>query len=249
MQNDESVLNSKSNFWIKMHSISLAVVAIMLSLGQWNDTKDAVEMIYESIITNWTNEIEYEQLSKIKVGQTEGYIEELMGVAQASKKSKLNPDITFFYYGEEKYLLTIAIKQNRVAGYSVTALKDHFAMTVPFTELTLLDTPISALNNDLENYFTDNGNLDYYAESYSLGRNAMFYNLGLGVVDYGLMGESASQRLQAINHKLNSGGELLFSDLTALRAAAPNFYAISELPADLMVEAMLTRFEFTAFFN
>lgn len=232
-----------------MHSISLAVVAIMLSLGQWNDTKDAVEMIYESIITNWTNEIEYDQLSKIKVGQTENYIDELMGVAQASKNSKLSPDVTYYYYGEDKYLLTIAIKQKRVVGYSVTALKDHFTMAVPFTELSLLDTPISALNNELENYFTDNGNLDYYAESYSLGRNAMFYNLGLGVVDYGLMDANTSRQLQAINHKLNSGAGLAFDELALLRAAAPNFYAISELPAELMVESMLTRFEFTAFFN
>ncbi|MDV5170741.1 ETEC_3214 domain-containing protein [Photobacterium rosenbergii] len=249
MHSEDSVSSSKTNFWIKMHSIALAIVAVMLSLGQWNDTKDAVEMIYESIITNWTNEIEYEQLSKIKVGQTESYIDELMGVAQASKTSKLNPDVTFYYYGEEKYLLTIAIKQKRVAGYSVTALKDHFSMTVPFTELTLLDTPVSALNNELENYFTDNGNLDYYAESYSLGRNAMFYNLAIGIVDYGLMAADASQQLQVVNHRLNSGAEVAFDELDVLRASTPNFYAISELPADVMVEAMLTRFEFTAFFN
>ena len=249
MQNEETVSNYKSNFWIKMHSIALAVVAIVLSLGQWSDTKDAVEMIYESIITNWTNEIEYDQLSKIKVGQTESYINVLMGVAQASKNSKLNPDVTYYYYGEDKYLLTIAIKHKRVAGYSVTALKDHYSMAVPFTELSLLDMPISALNNEFENYFTDKGNLDYYTESYSLGRNAMFYNLGLGVVDYGLMDTNTSRQLQAINHKLNSGADLAFDELAVLRTAVPNFYAISELPAELMVEAMLTRFEFTAFFN
>ena len=77
----------------------------------------------------------------------------------------------------------------------------------------------------------------------------MFYNLAIGIVDYGLMAADASQQLQMINHRLNSGVEIAFDELDVLRASTPNFYAISELPADVMVEAMLTRFEFTAFFN
>ncbi|MGF1699164.1 hypothetical protein L4D09_02435 [Photobacterium makurazakiensis] len=232
-----------------MHSVALAVAAIMLSLGQWNDTKDAVEMIYESIITNWTNEIEYEQLSKIKIGQTQDYIDDLMGVAQASKSSKLDNGVVFYYYGEDKYLLTIAIKSERVAGYSITALKNDFTINIPYTDTVLLDMPLSAQKTELENYYTDNGNLDYYAQSYSLGRNAMFYNLVIGAVDYGLVSTDSLQNIQAINHKLNTGDDLDFSELQTMRTAVPNLYAISELPSDVMVEAMLTRFEFNAFFN
>lgn len=251
MHEDDCVDEVSPNFWMKVQSVAVAVVAIVLSLGQWNDTKAAVEMIYESVITHWTNEIEYNQLSQIKVGQTYEYLQSEMGVAQASKSSKIDSEITFYYYGKDKYLLTVAVKQDRIAGYSVVALKDDFSAKVPFTStpVALLETPMAALDLSAENYFTDNGNLDYYTEAYALGRNALFYNLMLGVVDYGLASESGLAEIHKINHALNSGQDVEPESVVRLQQTTPTVYAISEVPADIMAEALLTRFEFNAYFS
>ncbi|UTV28413.1 ETEC_3214 domain-containing protein [Photobacterium atrarenae] len=249
MQSEELTVETTPNLWVKMQSIAFAVVAIMLSLGQWNDTKDAVEVIYESVITNFTNEIEYEQLEQIKVGQTHDYIQSLIGVAQASKPSKINPAVNFFYYGQDKYLLTIAVKAERVVGYSVVALTDSFSAGVPYSELSLLETPMSRQVTEFERYFTDFGNLDYYAESHTLGRNAMFYNLLLATVDYGQMAPPAQQAIQSLNRQLNMGAEVQATDLQPLRQQTPNAFALSEVGPEIMAEALLTQFEFTAFFR
>lgn len=232
-----------------MHSSALAVAAIMLSLGQWNDTKDVVGMLYESVITNWTNEVEYEQISQIKVGQTHDYIQTLIGVAQASKSSKIDSGVTFYYYSNPKYLMTLVVKDNRLSGYSVAALNDSFHAEIPFSELMLNESRILDQITELENYYTDNGNLDYYVESHSLGRNAMFYTLTFGMVNYGSLGISALDVISQINHKLNQGEEPTVSELAKIRTQKPNVFAISEIGADVMVEGLLTRFEFNAYFN
>ncbi|UXI01987.1 ETEC_3214 domain-containing protein [Photobacterium sp. TY1-4] len=249
MQSEELAVEASPNLWVKMQSIALAVVAIMLSLGQWNDTKDAVEVIYESVITNFTNELEYEQLEQIKVGQTHDYLQSFMGVAQASKPSKIDPAVNFFYYGQDKYLLTVAVKAERVVGYSIVALTDSFSAAVPYTELSLLDTPMNSQDTEFERYFTDFGNLDYYAESHTLGRNAMFYNLLLATVDYGQMAQPAKQAIQSLNHQLNMGSDVQAEALQPLRQQVPNTFALSEIAPEIMAEALLTQFEFTAFFR
>ncbi|MCW8331911.1 hypothetical protein MD588_24235 [Photobacterium sp. SDRW27] len=249
MNNDDEQNASEPSFWVKMHSTAFAVAAIMLSLGQWNDTKDVVGMLYESVITNWTNEVEYEQISQIKVGQTHEYIQSLIGVAQASKSSKVDANVTFYYYGNNKYLLTLAVKNERLSGYSVTGLTEDFYAEVPFTELVLNNSTISEQVTELENYYTDNGNLDYYVESHSLGRNAMFYTLSFGIVNYGLLGSETLHEISELNNKLNQGEDLNVADMAGIRMLKPNVFAISEINADVMVEGLLTRFEYNAYFN
>ncbi len=136
---------SKNGFWVKLQSIALTIVAIMLSLGQWNDTKDALSSAYEGFVTHWTNQIEYRQISQLHVGQTQEYVKSIIGIPQASKVSKIDSKITFYYYSNKKYQLTLAIKSHRLSGYSVVAINTDFFAPIPFINKTLFEGSLGVL--------------------------------------------------------------------------------------------------------
>lgn len=250
MQSEELATDSNNpTVWIKMQSIAVTVVAIMLSLGQWNDTKDAIETVYESVVTNFTHQVEYEQLSQLKVGQTYEYVQSFMGVPVASKPSRLQPVIHYYYYGTDKYLLSVIVEGERVSGYSITALTDDFAMAIPYTDMVLTESPLSEYSPEYENYLTDFGNINYYAEVNTLGRSALFYNLLLATVDYGEMLPGVKEKIQSLNYQLNLGEDVMENDMEIIRQSQPNMFALSETSPEIMIESMLTRYEFVAFFK
>ncbi|MGB0894940.1 MAG: ETEC_3214 domain-containing protein [Parashewanella sp.] len=243
MENQTSNVSIKSNIWNKLQSISITVVAIMLSLGQWNDTQVAVTAAYETFITNWTNKVEYQQLEKINVGQTLEYAKSYLGVPHAIKRSKVDNDITFFYYGTKKYQLCLIVKQQRISGYNVVAITPDFLLPIPFRNETLYAKSISASYPQVETYFTDANNLDFYAESHELGKSAMFYNLVIGAANYGQFESSQVKALKTLNAELDRGVATANS-LTSARQLIPNYFSVSELSPSLSVEGLLTHFEY-----
>ncbi|WP_145981847.1 ETEC_3214 domain-containing protein [Shewanella benthica] len=222
----------------------MTIVAVMLSLGQWNDTKDALSSVYKDFVTNWTNDIEYKQISTLHVGQTQDYVTSVFGTPHVSKKSKSDADVNYFYYGNKKYQLTLAIKDERLSGYAVVGLDPDFQVSIPYTDKTLLSIPLNSHFSQTEAYYSDANNLEYYAESHDLGKKVMFYNLILGVVNYGNFSPSDLSRISNLNADLDRGLEDVSVSLAASRKLQPNYFAITELAPQVMVEGLLTHFEY-----
>lgn len=235
---------TKVSFWSKLQSVALTVVAIMLSLGQWNDTKDAVSSAYEAVIANWTNDIEYKHLSTLHVGQTQAYITSVFGDPHVSKKSKSDTDIVYFYYSNKKYQLTLAIKDKRLSGYAVVGLNPDFQVSIPYTSQTLLSTSLEHFFSQTDSYFSDANNLEYYAEAHDLGKKVMFYNLILGAVNYGGFSPADRDAVKTLNADLDRGVEDMSTALATSRKLTPNYFAVTELAPKVMVEGLLTHFEY-----
>jgi len=241
---DESIKPIKANFWGKLQSISLTIVAIMFSFGQWHDTKNAIGSAYDAFVTHWTHDIEYQQISAVHVGQTQDYVIGLLGNPHVSKKSKLDPELAYFYYGYKKYQLMLAIKDQRLSGYAVVALNSDFHVPIAHTEHALLTMPLEQYFPKHEYYFSDANNIEYYAESYDLGKRVMFYNLVLGAVNYDSFTTSALASVKSLNTQLDRAVEEVSATLAENRKLSPNYFAITELEPRIMVEGLLTYFEY-----
>jgi hypothetical protein len=95
-------------FLEKFRNFAVTLMLLMISIGQWNDTKDVLLSAYEEVVSRWTNTLEYEKLSQLRVGYSSEYVDSLLGVPQITKHSKLSEGTTFSYYETPKYILTSA---------------------------------------------------------------------------------------------------------------------------------------------
>ncbi|MCL1140745.1 ETEC_3214 domain-containing protein [Shewanella pneumatophori] len=235
---------ARIGFWGKLQSIALTAVAVMLWFGQWNDTKEAVNSAYESFVAHWTNDIEYKQISHLHVGQTKAYVTSLFGTPHVSKRSSVDTDVYYFYYGHPKYQLTLAIKDERLSGYAIVGLQPDFQAAIPYLNRTLLSDNLASYFLGVDSYFSDANNLEYYAEAHDLGKSVMFYSLILGAVNYGSLGSQDVAVIAQLNAQLDRGVDDIGGALAASRKLEPNYFAVTELAPQVMIEALLTHFEY-----
>jgi hypothetical protein len=239
----------EKSFLEKFRNFAVTLMLLMISIGQWNDTKDVLLSAYEEIVSRWTNTLEYEKLSKLRVGYSSEYVESLLGLPQVRKHSKLSENTTFSYYSTNKYLLTAAITNNRLSGFSVIALKNDFYAPIVYFDKNLNEHLLDSYIPSQGEFVTDFGNIEYFIENYELSRNLMFYNFSLGIVNYGLLNDDLRNEIKSINRQLNTGEELLFSDLSVQKKILPNYYSVSEFSSDIMFESILSRYEMAALFK
>src|SRR5690606_26969816 len=71
--------------WTRFRSIFFAIAATIIALGQFSEAVTLLEGSFVSLQSRLTNTVEYELLNQIHVGNTEGYIENLLGQPQVSK--------------------------------------------------------------------------------------------------------------------------------------------------------------------
>ncbi|PHS18193.1 MAG: hypothetical protein COA86_08605 [Kangiella sp.] len=265
----ELKLSSKQpppSFWKKMQTGIMMVAALMISAGQFNDTKEIFTSSYEGILANFTNNIEYELIEKIHVGSSIEHIKSLVGEPHAIKRSKLNDAVRFFYYSKGKYNLTLIASEERLVGYSIYTQEDEFAPQLPFSESH--DTEPLGSKNLLEShkktgvYSYDIGNLVYYIESQNLGKQQMFLTLIRGYVEYGAIPNvevadidnkaKLAKQIALLDEKatFSESEEELEQVLNQVRKLVyPNFYAVTELEPAIISEALLTRYEYQMFTN
>ena len=254
------------SFWKKMQTGIMMVAALMISAGQFNDTKEIFTSSYEGILANFTNTIEYELIDKIHVGSSIEHIKSLVGEPHAIKRSKLNDSLRFFYYSKGKYNLTLIASEERLVGYSIYTQEDEFAPQLPFSE-SHDDSPLGSKNlmeshKKMGVYSFDIGNLVYYIESQNLGKKQMFLTLIRGYVEYGAVPnvEVASldnkvtlkKKIAILDEKatFSENEEELDLVLNQVRKLVyPNFYAVTELEPAIISEALLTRYEYQMFTN
>jgi hypothetical protein len=245
--------------WKKVQNTVWMIAALMISAGQWSDTKEIFTSTYEAIIENFTNSVQYEMLDKIHIGNSIDYVKSIVGEPNVIKRSKIEPNVQFQYYDEGKFNLTLISSDSRLVGYSVFTQKDDFIPKVPFSEeLGSLSIMNAHKNPGVYNY--DIGNLIYYIESQDLGKQQMFLTLIRGYVEYGAtpsikdIGADYEKSLVSLIEKLDQ--KVIFSEneeeisivLNDVRKAVyPNFYAITELEPAIIAEALLTRYEYKTF--
>lgn len=245
--------------WKKVQNTIWMIAALMISAGQWSDTKEIVTSSYEAVIENFTHSLQYEMLEKIHIGNSIDYVKSIVGEPSVIKRSKIDSNVVFQYYDEGKFNLTLISSDNRLVGYSVFTQKEDFIPKVPFSE-DLGSINIIDAHKTQGVYSYDIGNLIYYIESQDLGKQQMFLTLIRGYVEYGAtpsvksIGPDYEKSLVSLIEKLDQ--KVTFSDneeeisvvLTDVRKTVyPNYYAITELEPSIIAEALLTRYEYKTF--
>jgi|GEM_PF-729172 len=248
LEEDAEEIQQKS-FLEKFRNFAVTLMLLMISIGQWNDTKDVILSAYEEIVSRWTNTLEYDKLSQLRVGYSSEYVESLLGLPQVTKHSKLSANTMFSYYGTSKYILTTAVTNNRLSGFSVIALKNDFYAPIVYLDKKLNKNQLDSYLPSQDLFMTDFGNVEYFIENYELSRNLMFYEFSLGIINYGLLPDDLRNEIQVLNRQLENGKDLLLSDLTVQDKIFPNYYSVSELSNDIMMESILSRYEMAALFK
>lgn len=241
----------------RFQSTLYMIAAIMMASGQWNDVKELYTSLYEDALAKFTNSIEYELIDKINVGNGLAYTKIMIGEPKIIKRSKLDNEVSYYYYLKDKYDLTLIAKGERVVGYSIVSKKTGFAPDVPFSEALGSDS-LATIDSKAPKYYFDVANLIYFIESQELGKQQMFLNLVRGYVEYGSTSESVKdpishdeRTLSAINtlDKAETFGEgdsgAAIKSIQSL--VYPNFYGITELDPKLIADALLTRYEYQLF--
>jgi hypothetical protein len=239
----------EKSFLKKFRNFAVTLMLLMISIGQWNDTKDVLLSAYEEIVSRWTNTLEYDKLSQLRVGYSSDYVERLLGLPQVTKHSTLSENTTFSYYSTSKYILTTAVTNNRLSGFSVIALKNDFYAPIVYFDKKLNESVLESYIPSQGKFETGFGNIEYFIENYELSRNLMFYNFSLGVVNYGLLAVRLRDEIRLINRQLNTGEELPLSDLSVQNKISPNYYSVSEFSSDVMFESILSHYEMAALFK
>jgi hypothetical protein len=250
INNDDAIDTVKNKpFLDKLRSLAVTLMLVMISLGQWNDTKDVVLSAYEEVISRWTNTIEYSEISKIRIGFSGDYIKKLLGEPQVVKVSNISENMVFSYYSSPKYLLTTAMKNDRLSGFSILSLKSDFHAPIVYLNKNLNTSSLDTYLPTQDKFVTDFGNSEYFIETYELNHSLMFYDFSLGLVNTGSLSNDLKNEIRDINDQLNRGEDIPLNKLAISEKIVPNYYSVSELSSDVMFESMLSRFEMAALFN
>lgn len=244
-----------------IYRVIVSVALTLISIGQFNDTKELVSSTYDDIKATFTHEVEFEQLESLSIGRTIQFIEDTFGPPEVIKISSYQPEVRFQYYNIEKAIITVFNHNGRVAGFVIVPLAHDFIPTLPYRDFPLATQPISASSAGDDGLYLDASNLLYYAESEDMGKQYLFLQRVIGFIEYGGLELSVNDTeldpkailddIIVLNEFLEAGEEdELIVAITEFRQAYPaNFYAYTELDPTLITESLLTRIEFETYFG
>lgn len=253
----------KVSKWNKIKTSILLVAAVMMSAGQFNDTRDLAISVHDVVVAKFTHELEYELINKINVGNSLAYVKSQVGEPQIIKRSKILNGIVFHYYHKEKYSLTLISDEDRLVGFSILPNIADFQPKLPYREL-LGNKTISNAADQSGKYAYDVTNLLYFIEAEGLGKSAMYLTLVRGFIEYAALAETNNdieQTKSALLGHLNSlqtaeetiDDELIYdkerdSIISKVRTSLhPNYFAVTELGIEVVAESLLTRYEHQAY--
>lgn len=250
----EYVPTEKPRFIKRVQSVIFTIAAIMLSIGQWSDTKQMSIEMYEGFIAKFTDKIELEQLSKVKVGGNIHFIEQTFGIATVIKESQTNKKLEYRYYPNPKYILTVATQNNYIKGYQIISLDRSFYPVLPFSGKELGRFVYAEYSPYFDEIRSDDANLTYYLESHSLGRAGLFFNQFVAYVGYGAAYSESTMsgnQIAELNDSLLKNGQDQSSDvLNSLRGAIkPNVFSVGDIDASTAADMLVTRYEYAAYFK
>lgn len=253
--------NKKSPFTFLGFKGMLGVAAAMISFGQFNDTQELLTGLYENITTHFTHKIQYEQLNVLAIGRTIGYVEKHFGPPEVIKVSSNVDNIVYQYYNIEKAIVCVMNFKERVAGFVVVPIVDDFRPDIRYSKVDLGSDSFANLNKEVSGVFFDANNLVYYSEAVDLGKEYMFLQQVTGFVEYGKLVSLSEELADSESNpvaKIEEINSLFVSDETLVldekiadfrENHSANYFGYTELDASLVLESLLTRFEFKSYFG
>jgi len=247
-------------FWEELKFINgsfkdkfLFIAIAIMALGQWSDSKDLVQEAYVALISNFTHKYEYEALNKINIGSNIEYVSQQIGSPQLIKKSKYVDDISFSYYLNEKYILTLILQDNRVTAYTISALEDDFVPNDLFNKNPAKNKISVADNTTNMNDFTlDHNNVDFFLTRNELGKDKLFMNQYFGAIGYKKDINISSEDLRKLYDEVNLEDENIASKENAMkisRKARNNFFGAGEVDLSVIADSVLTNFEYSFYYK
>ncbi|WP_413113731.1 ETEC_3214 domain-containing protein [Thaumasiovibrio sp. DFM-14] len=234
---------------IKAKSAIFYVAAMIVSIGNWNDTEAVLINAYQRVVANWTNTNEYALINRISVGHSYEYVLSSIGLPQAVKTSRIDPDLHFGYFNFDKFLLSISHKNNRITGYAIQALNTEFKADIPYIEGALFTQSNNEMIEYPDDYFFESGNVEYYLDAVEMGRNALFQQVLVGQYNYIPEHQLSPEKIVSLdrgyvlNQKENT--QSLKNDL---RQQLANTFIVFENDVDEALDMMLTRYEYAMYF-
>ena len=239
-----------TNWVAKAKSVVISIAAIVISIGGWNDTETVLVNTYQKIKTNFTHENEYQLIEKLTVGHSFDYVRQTTGFPQAVKASTIDRGVKFNYFYFDKFLLSIAVKENRVAAYAIQALQNDFMAPIPYTEYTLYESSLAEIIKQPDKNYIESGSVNFYLDAIELGRDALFHQLMVGMYSYTTSNALQTNTISKLDDAyLFDNTQEINSNLGLIRSSEVNTFSISELPDDIVLEMMLTKFEFMSYFS
>ncbi|PMH38115.1 hypothetical protein BCU70_02200 [Vibrio sp. 10N.286.49.C2] len=234
----------------KFKAMIISIAAVIISIGSWNDTETVLVNTYQKIKATWTNENEYLLISKITVGHSFDYVKLQSGLPQAVKSSSIDSQVQFNYFNYGKFMLSVAVKESRVAAYSIQALNTDFSPSIPYVGYKLFDESLKDIISSPDDSHFESGSSNYYIDVMELGRDAMFHQLMVGMYNYNTAQSISNETIQLLDQAYVLGDDASFNQYkNKLRENQINTFTVSELPRDVMLEMMLTKFEFNTYFS
>ncbi|GAA4897964.1 hypothetical protein GCM10023333_34140 [Ferrimonas pelagia] len=244
--------------WQYVKSVGLSIVGLMLAFGSWSDTKQLSISLYHSAISNFTHNVELAQLDKLDVGNYLPFAELTFGTPQVIKTSRLIEGVQFRYHKNNKYLLTLIVKNEIIEGYIVESLMmfenlglpGQFQPPVPFLEAFLGQQPFDKFTFPDNGLWLDTANLVYFIEQHQMGAPGLFLNVFLGYIEHERHHDTSAEMLvkldQALIYDNMEATETSLSNFR--RHQVPNLYAVSKHTGSIVAEALLTKYEFNTYF-
>ncbi len=219
----------------------LFLMGLIVTLGQWSEAIDLINTAAEATRSRFTNTVEYERLQRIHVGNSIEYVEGVLGKPEVIRD--IDEQVSANYFFDEKYLLTLFYRVNRVVALTILARRDDFNYAFD-GDHELASTHFAEFPEPKE-YAVDSANTgSYYVEALALGRVGMFFTRYLGLIDYS--GAKSEEIAKIYKADLLGEEHKIRSVLTKLRKqGVPNFYGEGELPLEALQKSLLTPVEFT----
>lgn len=239
--------------WLRIRDVIIGLGFVMITFGQFADTKELLTYAYHSFITHFTDRVELNNLAEVSVGSNPRYLEDVFGIARLIKPSQTDPDLEYRYYHAPKYLLGVAVVSGRVKGYMVTSLRDSFYPSVRFYNRALSEFSLAEYSRFNGRFTTDSTNLMYYLEGQQLGRQGLFLNQFMGYIDYAAQfsdRELVLTNISALNDELLMSEEDAVNERiqTLRRNLRPNFFVVGDFAIETAADMVLTRFEYQSHF-
>jgi len=231
----------------------LFIAISIMALGQWADSKEMVEEAYVAAVSNFTHKYEYEELNTINIGSNVEYISQTFGSPQLIKNSKYVDDISFAYYLNDKYILTLILKENRVTAYTISALEDDFIPNGLLNK-TPSENKITVADNSKEmmDFTLDHNNVDFFLVREEQGKDKLFINQYFGALGYQNDINVTSAELRKLYDQVNLEEEsesIKAQALAISRKARNNFYGAGEVDLSVIADSVLTNFEYSFYFK
>ncbi|MCA2017283.1 hypothetical protein LDJ79_14260 [Vibrio tritonius] len=235
----------KFNVGQRVAAIITLCSLVIIALGNFNDSSDAVEKLYDFGLSQFTTIPSQEKLNKIYIRASDSILEETFGAPVYIKHSYSGDVIK--YYRDDKFILSAVTKNDALMAYLVFPSEGFIPNTDQHAGgADLLNTTFSQQESVQDFRSTMSRMVTYYLEENATGE---FSNLYSSVAGYTEFDTALDETHRTLLNRLSDDqtfGRDSQKDLEAVRAGfKPNFFGYSALQGiGPLEDAILTKSEY-----